>query len=452
MKIWNQTINNIQSTNCNVTPAIKQFMQPCLRILLLLMLVMALPLHAAQTVVATRVWPAEDYTRITLESNQPFEFTMLEIKHPHRIVLDLEGVVIDQNLKAVLDKVLPNDPFINKIRLGNFKPNVVRLVVDLKTQAKPKVFSLLPAGQYKHRLVLDLYPIKDSLMAMLDARQINPAKPKATPTDTKETKPSIVAEKKQQPKKQNPSVSGKIKRKIVIAIDAGHGGEDPGATGATGVLEKNITLSIAKHLKAEIDKVPNMRGELVRNGDYFIPLRGRVLKARKMQADLFVSIHADAFTKESAHGSSVFALSQSGASSTSAKFLAQKENESDLIGGVSLSGKDPVLADILVDLSQAAMINDSLIVGKAVLHQIGKINALHKSHVEQAGFAVLKSPDIPSILIETAFISNRKEEERLKSERYQRKLSKSILKGIQRYFSGNPALARKTEAKSYAKK
>jgi N-acetylmuramoyl-L-alanine amidase len=443
----------MQFSYINKTLTSDHVVQLVLRVLLFLMLVIALPVHATQKIVATRVWPAEDYTRITLESDQEFSYTMLEIGNPDRIVLDLENVEIDQNLKAVLGKVLPNDPFINNIRLGNFKSNVVRLVVDLKTQAKPKVFSLLPAGNYKHRLVLDLYPIKDSLMTMLDERQIKPVAPKVKPAVAKATKPTVVAKSKtHKPNRKNPSSSGRIKRKIVIAIDAGHGGEDPGASGATGSREKDVTLSIAKRLKAEIDKEPNMRGELVRNGDYFIPLRGRVLKSRKMQADLFVSIHADAFTKESASGSSVYVLSQKGATSASAKFLAQKENESDLIGGVSLLDKDPVLADILLDLSQTAMINDSLIVAKAVLGQIGKINKLHKKQVEQANFVVLRSPDTPSILIETAFISNKAEEEKLKSTRYQHKLAKSILVGIKKYFAGNPALAHIPAPDAYAKK
>ncbi len=409
-----------------------------MQFVLLSMLAAAWPAQAAeQTVVATRVWPSPDYTRITLESKKPFNFTMLEIKHPDRIVLDLQDVVLDNNLKAVVSKILPNDPFIKNIRLGNFKPNVVRLVVDLKTQAKPKTISLKPAGNYQYRLVLDLYPIKDSLMTMLEAHEAEtnkPAKPKS--------KPTVVAKKPKKDKKNagKPTSHGKIKRKIVVAIDAGHGGEDPGASGATGTHEKDITLKIAKLLKALVDKEPNMRGELIRTGDYFIQLSGRVAKARNLRADIFISIHADAFTKESASGSSVFALSEKG-SSKLAKFLAKKENESDLIGGVSLEGKDANLQKVLLDLSQTAMMNDSLKLAKAVLTQIGKVNKLHKKQVEQANFAVLRSPDIPSILVETAFLSNRAEEKRLKSRRYQRKFAKSIFMGIKQYFKTNPSLA-----------
>ena len=231
-------------------------------------------------------------------------------------------------------------------------------------------------------------------------------------------------------------------RQIVIAIDAGHGGEDPGARGANGSHEKDVTLMIAKKLKEKIDSEPNMRGVLTRDSDFFIPLHGRVVKARNMQADLFVSIHADAFTNQLAKGSSVFALSERGATSASARYLAKKENESDLIGGVSLDDKDPLLARTLLDLSQTATISDSLKLGKAVLTQIGAINTLHTSRVEQAAFAVLKSPDIPSILVETAFISNPEEERRLNDVEYQDKLVTSILTGIKKYFSTNPALAK----------
>ena len=239
-----------------------------------------------------------------------------------------------------------------------------------------------------------------------------------------------------------PAEVKKVGRQIIVAIDAGHGGEDPGASGANGSREKDITLMVAKKLKQQIDAEPNMRAVLTRDGDYFIPLHGRVVKARGMQADLFVSIHADAFTKQSARGSSVFALSERGATSASARYLAKKENESDLIGGVSLNDKDPILARTLLDLSQTATINDSLKLGKAVLSEIGEINTLHAKRVEQASFAVLKSPDIPSILVETAFISNPEEERRLNDEVYQEQLCASILNGIKKYFSTNPALAK----------
>jgi N-acetylmuramoyl-L-alanine amidase len=227
-----------------------------------------------------------------------------------------------------------------------------------------------------------------------------------------------------------------------IGADAGHGGEDPGALGARGTHEKDVTLAIAKRLKAVVDEEPNMRGVLIRDGDYFIPLNGRVAKARKLSADLFVSIHADAFIRPDARGSSVFALSERGATSAAARWLAKKENDADLIGGVNLDVKDPYLARTLLDLSQTATINDSLKLGKAVLNELGGINSLHKSAVEQAGFAVLKSPDIPSILVETAFISNPEEESRLTDNAYQEKMAKAIFSGIKRYFAKNPPLAK----------
>jgi N-acetylmuramoyl-L-alanine amidase len=327
----------------------------------------------------------------------------------------------------------------------------VRLVVDLKAEVKPNVFTLSPAGDYKHRLVLDIYPLNDPLMAMLAQRDNGTAA--ATPiTEPAIAEPAAIsppaeinAVPNQAVGKNNERTNAAIEkymRQVTIALDAGHGGEDPGARGATGSLEKNITLMIAKKLKAKIDAEPGMRAVLTRDGDYFIPLHGRVVKARKLQADLFVSIHADAFTNPAARGSSVFALSERGATSASARYLAKKENESDLIGGVSLDVKDPLLARTLLDLSQTATINDSLKLGKSVLGQIGEINTLHKSHVEQASFAVLKSPDIPSILVETAFISNPQEERKLSDDAYQDKLATSILAGIKMYFATNPALAK----------
>ncbi len=380
---------------------------------------------AKQTMVATRVWPAEDYTRIALESRQPFNVSMQQLNKPDRIVLDLHGAVLDAQLQQVSKQVALNDPFIRRIRLGNFKPNVVRLVVDLKQAANPKVFSIKPVAGYQHRLVLDLFPVKDSLMAMLESRN---------------GKNSRVIRKSTSKGKNSKTVVPP--RKLVVAIDAGHGGEDPGAIGATGSREKDLTLKIAKKLKRLVDKQPNMRAHLVRKGDYFIPLKGRVLKARKVHADIFVSIHADAFTKESANGSSVFVLSERGASSKFAAQLAKQANASDAIGGFDLKNSDPILEQTLIDLMRTAMINDSLKLGREVLKEVGKINRLHKKKVEHANFVVLKAPDVPSILVETAFISNRAEERRLRSSKYQQKLAGSILKGIKAYFKTNPGLAR----------
>ena len=432
---------------------------------------------AVNTVSAARVWPAQDYTRITLESDKPFIYKMTLLKNPGRVVVDIENIEINPALKSLSEKILSSDPYIEQVRVARFKPGVVRLVVDLKTEIKPTMFTLPPAGEYKNRLVLDIYPVADPLMAMLtdidkaatssaDVKQVqqNPVdsvvfteqKAQAIENEAlalepiqslpaelgKETGKNTESSALKQPQPAEINIDNSGLRKITIAIDPGHGGEDPGAMGASGSREKDITLAVAKKLKAKIDAEPNMRAVLTRDADYFIPLHGRVIKARKLQADLFVSIHADAFTNPAARGSSVFALSEKGATSASARYLAKKENESDLIGGVSLNVKDPVLARTLLDLSQTATINDSLKLGKAVLGQIGNINKLHKNHVEQAGFAVLKSPDIPSILVETAFISNPEEERRLNDDAYQDTLVASILEGIKKYFSTNPALAK----------
>ena len=417
----------------------------------LLLFCLAGVVEAAIPIASTRVWPAADYTRITLESAKPIEHSMTLLENPERLVLDLQDVELGPALKALSSKVLSSDPYIKQVRVAYFKPGVVRLVIDLKSSIKPSLFSLKPAGEYKHRLVLDIYPLHDPLMAMLEQREkaateqsadyAPPEQPTMaailSPPPEETSTPSV-------PASAPPSVAAEpeMVRLITVAIDAGHGGEDPGARGANGSREKDITLSIAKRLKVLVDAQPNMRGVLTRDADYFIPLHGRVVKARKLQADLFVSIHADAFVRPEARGSSVFTLSESGATSASARYLAKRENESDLIGGVSLDDKDPYLAKTLLDLSQTAAINDSLKLAKAVLGHLAEINALHKGGVEQAGFAVLKSPDIPSILVETAFISNPEEEKRLNDEGYQGKMANAILSGIKRYFAANPPLAK----------
>ena len=412
---------------------------------------------ATNLVTASRVWPAQDYTRITLEATNAISYKIFFLKNPDRIVMDIDNVELNSNLKSLADKISVDDPNIKQVRVATNKPNVVRLVVDLKAEAKPSVNLLLPAGEYKHRLVLDIFPIKDPLMAMLDQRDIAISIiPEVEVPKLAESKPTESAGHNEVPKSAPTAINvpsgleyklengddNKYSRQVTIALDAGHGGEDPGARGANGSNEKDITLAIVKKLKAKIDEDPGMRAVLTRDGDYFIPLHGRVVKARKLQADLFVSVHADSFTNPAARGSSVFALSERGATSAGARYLAKKENESDLIGGVSLDIKDPFLARTLLDLSQTATINDSLKLGKSVLGQIGEINTLHKNHVEQAAFAVLKSPDIPSILVETAFISNPDEERKLGDEVYQDKLVMSIYAGIKKYFSTNPALAK----------
>jgi N-acetylmuramoyl-L-alanine amidase len=425
---------------------------------LILALVTLLAQAAPVAITSARVWPGADYTRITFEAVKPVNHKLMVLSNPDRLVLDLENIELNATLKAIADKVQGGDPYIKKIRAANFKPGVVRVAIELKSEAKPSLFAVKPAGSYKHRLVLDIYPKSDPLMALLEQQ----AKEKAesggwTPNETATSQPAplpVATAVNDQPDpstdsttegdSQNTpdSVQDNVERLVTVAIDAGHGGEDSGARGASGTNEKDVTLAIAKRLKTLIDAEPNMRGVLTRDSDYFIPLHGRVVKARKLQADLFVSVHADAFVRQDARGSSVFALSERGATSAMARYLAKKENESDLIGGVNIDIKDPYLARTLLDLSQTATINDSLKLGKAVLGHLGEINDLHKGAVEQAGFAVLKSPDIPSILVETAFISNPDEERKLNDEQYQNKLATAILSGIKRYFASNPPLAK----------
>jgi N-acetylmuramoyl-L-alanine amidase len=421
---------------------------------------------AAVAVSSARVWPAEEYTRVTLESADAIQHQLLSLKNPDRLVLDLQDVDLNDALHEVAGKITSADPYIRMVRTGRFRPGMVRLVFDLKTEVKASVFNLPPIGEYGHRLVLDIYPLRpvDPLMAMLEQPKANSdaagsastadAPVAATEADTK-TEPRIVETDEPLdaagPDQQAPSDKAQSKNKppygrtVIIAIDAGHGGEDPGAHGRRGSYEKNITLAIARRLKAKVDAEPGMRGVLIRDGDYFIPLFDRTAKARRAQADLFVSIHADAFINRDTRGSSVFALSEHGATSAAASWLAKSENEADLIGGVNLAVKDKYLAKTLLDLSQTATINDSLKLAKAVLGEVGDVNRLHRGIVEQAGFAVLKSPDIPSILVETAFISNPDEEAKLNDAGYQQRMASALLSGIKRYFATNPPLLRNTK-------
>ncbi|MBE0622898.1 MAG: N-acetylmuramoyl-L-alanine amidase [Burkholderiales bacterium] len=401
---------------------------------------------AAERIAAMRVWPAQDYTRITIESDRPLRHELLLVKNPDRLVLDLEDVDFTSVQQQIADKILPDDPYIAQMRAGRYKPGVVRVVLDLKTEVRPQIFTLKPVGEYGHRLVLDVYPLTpvDPLMALVQKSEVGGAEEEVAASAAQDTSAPDAgpARRREQAAEGRPAVA----RLVTIVVDAGHGGEDPGARGRRGSREKNVTLLIARKLKAIIDAEPNMRAVLTRDGDYFIPLQVRVQKARRVHADLFVSVHADAFVKPHARGSSVFALSERGATSTAAKWLAKRENDADLIGGVNLDMKDRYLAMTLADLSLTAQINDSLKLGKAVLSELGGVNALHKGDVEQAGFAVLKAPDIPSILVETAFISNPQEERKLNDEAYQEKMAQAIFKGIKRYFTKNPPLARSTLA------
>jgi N-acetylmuramoyl-L-alanine amidase len=403
---------------------------------------------ATDRIIASRVWPAQEYTRVTLESAGPIKHTFFSVDNPDRLVLDLEGVELGAELRDLPAKVGNADPYIQSVRVALNRPNFVRVVFDLKAEVKPSVFPLAPVGEYKHRLVLDIYPAKpaDPLLALLVPDPIkeisqSPLQPSVPELPVVKLEPKVAEAPRSEPPAK--SAKPKVDRLVIIAIDAGHGGEDSGARGKRGTREKDVTLAIAKRLKSLIDKEPAMRAVLVRDGDYFVPLANRVQKSRRVNADLFVSVHADAWVMPNARGSSVFALSERGATSTAARMLAQRENQSDLIGGVNIATQDPVLARTLLDLSLTATINDSLKLGKAVLSELGDVNSLHKTSVEQAGFAVLKAPDVPSILVETAFISNPEEEKRLKDSAYQEKIAGAILGGIKRYLAQNPPLARK---------
>ncbi len=393
----------------------------------------------AATIASARLWPAQEYTRLILESSSAVSHQMLPMKNPERLVLDLEDIELTSELAQLGQRLQPNDPYIQAIRVARFKPGVVRVVLELKTEVDPQLFALQPVADYGHRVVLDLYPLtpSDPLMALLDfekgSAQDVPVGSAAPDRSGATDRGSSLNSSKQK---------AAIRRPIIVAVDPGHGGEDPGAVGPRGTYEKNVTLAIAKKLVAMLNAQPDMRAMLTRDDDYFVPLNVRVQKARRVQADLFISIHADAFTTPTARGSSVFALSEHGATSAAARWLAQRENQADLIGGVNLDNKDRFLARTLLDLSQTAQINDSLRVGRSVLDGIGAVNLLHKGSVEQAGFAVLKAPDIPSILVETAFISNPDEELKLKSDKYQQKFAGSIFSGVKRYFAQNPPLSR----------
>ncbi len=364
--------------------------------------------------VSSRIWPAPDYTRLTLESPSEIKHSVFSLKDPERLVLDLETEELPAALAELQGKVVENDPYIQGLRVARNRPGVVRVVLDLKAEVKPQVFTLPPVAEYGHRLVLDIYPAVpiDPLAALIEQAEKKPAQ---------ENKPA-----------------DKVVRLATIVIDAGHGGEDPGAIGRHGSREKDITLSLARRLKELVDAEPNMRALLTRDGDYYLPLQARVDKARKVRADLFVSIHADAFIRPHARGSSVFALSERRATSEMARLLAKKENEADLIGGVNLEAKDSHVKQTILDLYQTATIDYSLRLGSSVLKRLGRVNTLHKAQVEQASFAVLKAPDVPSILVETAFISNPQEEKRLNDDAYQDRLARALLEGIRDYIAKHP--------------
>ena len=414
------------------------------------------------TILTVRVWPASDYTRVTIESDAALTTTPLFIANPPRLAVDIEGIELNPALKELVGKVRSDDPFITGVRVGQYTANTVRLVLDLRQMVLPQVFNLPPVrsgnAQYQHRLVLDLYPTKvaDPLEALIAqhanpdplgellARKMNKAAVPVTPSP-----PQTTASASESKTTANQSTQN-TERFIIVALDPGHGGEDPGAVGPRGTKEKDVVLQIAHRMRDRINNTViktrmgplPMRAYLTRDADFFVPLQSRVEKARRVQADLFVSIHADAFMTPDARGASVFALSQGAASSAAARWMASQENRADLVGGLNLKVQDATVQRALLDMSTTAQINDSLKLGNEMLGQIRRIGKLHKPQVEQAGFAVLKAPDIPSVLVETAFISNPDEEARLNSESYQNELSDALMRSIERYFLRNPPLAR----------
>jgi N-acetylmuramoyl-L-alanine amidase len=404
-------------------------------------------------VASARLWPAEEYTRVILESSAPLDHELITLARPDRVVVDLPHVADPGGLAELAARVQANDPYVAGVRLGRKSPDVLRVVLDLKQPVDARIFGLPPIAEFGYRLVVDLYPLVpvDPLMAFLAAEQRRQAD--AAAADARAQSPgrsdapahgdsaAAAAGRRRNEAAPGAAERANARRRIVVAVDPGHGGEDPGAIGARGTQEKDVVLAIARKTGSVL-REQGFRVYMTRDDDYFVPLAVRVQKARRVQADFFVSIHADAFREPQARGSSVFALSEHGATSAAAKWLAQRENAADLIGGVNLDVKDPVLARTLLDLSQTAQITDSLKVGRQILDGIATHNALHKATVEQAGFAVLKAPDIPSILVETAFISNPDEELKLRSARHQQRFAESIADGIHRYFAQSPPLAR----------
>jgi N-acetylmuramoyl-L-alanine amidase len=445
--------------------------------------------------VAVRLWPAPEYSRVTIESDTALSFSQTFVPNPPRLAVDVRGIELNPALKELVAKVGDDDPNIAGIRVGQFGPGVVRLVVDLKHLVAPQVFTLAPIAAYQHRLVFDLYPtqVKDPLEALIAERlQESPRPPSAPPSGadplgeliSKRTKAGAAAPassaaataratassspfsvassaigerdrpqkslKSAEPQTMSVPAPAVTDRLIIVALDAGHGGEDPGAIGPGGTQEKDVVLALAHRLRERINKASvngnAMRAYLTRDADFFVPLQLRVEKARRVQADLFISLHADAFFTPHPQGASVFALSQGGASSTAARWMADKENKADMVGGLNVKAKDAQVKRALLDMSTTAQIKDSLQLGGAMLREIGRVGKLHKPGVEQAGFAVLKAPDIPSVLVEAAFISNPDEEAKLNDDAYQDKLADALMRGIERYFSKNPPLARNRSA------
>ena len=440
------------------------------------------------SIVAVRVWPADDYTRVTIESDSALSARHFLAHGPDRLVIDVDGLELSPQLREIVGKVRSDDPYIAGVRVGQNQPRVVRLVVDLKQAVAPELFTLAPVAAYQHRLVFDLRPLRerDPLLELIRDKEqaeqkaaqavqdalgefigrMNAANAASAPATTAAAgaaglspplaappapyasapqiarAPAVAASAPGAEALPPQTAQSKIDRLVVVAIDPGHGGEDPGAIGPSGTREKDVVLAIALMLRDRLNAQPNMRAMMTRDSDFFVPLHERVKKARRVQADLFVSIHADAFMSPDARGASVFALSQHGATSSAARWMADRENASDLVGGANLRHKDETVLRTLIDMSTTAQIKDSLKLGNEVLGQIGKVGKLHKGSVEQASFAVLKAPDIPSILVESAFISNPGEEAKLRDPEYRTQLVAALASGIQRYFARNPPLAR----------
>ena len=416
------------------------------------------------SLMAVRVWPARDYTRVTLESDVALKTKYTFVPTPPRLAIDIEGLELNPAIKEWVGKIKPDDPNITGVRVAQNSPGVVRMVFDLKQAVQPQVFALTPVGDYKHRLVLDLYPtapvdpleswiaersqsndpLSDWLNKQAGAGQTGPSNSTPNTSSANNAQGATSSSPSQSATTPSAPITDRL---IVVAIDAGHGGEDPGAIGPNGTKEKDVVLQIALKLRDRINattvKGNPMRAFLTRDADYFVPLHVRVQKARKVQADLFVSVHADAFFTPNAQGASVFALSHGAASSSAARWMAQQENKADLIGGMNFGVKDSQVQQAMLDMSTSAQIKDSLNLGGALLREIGGVGRLHKPKVEQAGFAVLKAPDIPSVLVETAFISNPNEEAKLSDPNYQDSMADALVKGLQKYFERNPPLARK---------
>jgi len=406
--------------------------------------------HGAD-IVAVRMWPSKDYTRVTIESDREIKARQFLLADPPRVAIDIEGIQLLPALRELIAKVRPEDPNVAGIRVGQNAPGVVRLVIDLKQAVQPQVFTLAPIEPYQHRLVFDLYPqqILDPLEALI-AERLKEVQAAVADAQVAQEDPlgDLIAghTRRTEPAKNSaPNIAAikeKVERLVIVALDPGHGGEDPGAIGPGGTYEKDVVLQIALQLRDRINKQPNMRAYMTRDADFFVPLHVRVQKAQRVQADLFISIHADAFYTPRPRGASVFVLSDRGATSSSARWLANKENAADKVGGVNIKAKDTNVLRAMLDMSTTAQISDSLKLGGAMLGEMGNVGRLHKPRVEQANFAVLRAHDIPSVLVETAFISNPDEEVRLRSPAYQAQVSDALMRGILRYFAKNPPLAR----------